>query len=300
MARMSGATWKPLPSPSKTPMDRYDLVCIHTMVGSLAGTDGYFRGLTNGVNSHFGTGGRGELWQWVDTAVRSGANGAGNHRAITIENADMGPGFAAWNTRDGSAVPEFTAAQIETNAQVCAWAHLEHGVPLVSVDTSRPDARGIGYHRLGVDYWRVPDGEKWSSSIGKVCPGARRIAQIPQIIARAKQIVNQEEDDMYDETARIEVVGRLDEILGLARASHGALASMHVGLLDPTSGVRTVVLEMAGREPVEVDAVELAATLVPLLAPALADRAGIEQADVEDAIRAVLGGLDGVSTGPAS
>jgi hypothetical protein len=170
-------------------MARYDLVVVHTMVGSLPGTDGYFRGLTNGVNSHFGTGGDGAIWQWVDTAVRSGANGGGNHRAITIENADMGPQFAAWNTRDGAAVPAFTPQQIEANARICAWANREHGVPLVPAPNSLPGARGIGYHRLGIDPWRVVGGEVWSSSAGKVCPANRRIAQIPQIIARARQLV---------------------------------------------------------------------------------------------------------------
>lgn len=193
---MPGALWKPLPNPSETRMSRYDLVVIHTMVGSLAGTDGYFRRLTNGVNSHFGTGGYGENWQWVDTSVRSGANGAGNHRAITIENADMGPGFKAWNTKNPADVPAFTPQQIETNAQICAWAHREHGVPLVAADTSLPGERGIGYHRLGCDPYRVPGGEKWSSSYGKVCPAPRRIAQIPLIIARAQQIVNGEDDLM--------------------------------------------------------------------------------------------------------
>jgi hypothetical protein len=62
MARMPGAVWKPLPRGFGTKMAAFDIVCLHTMVGSLAGTDGYFRGLTNGVNSHFGTGGGGEIW----------------------------------------------------------------------------------------------------------------------------------------------------------------------------------------------------------------------------------------------
>lgn len=189
MAVMPGAQWRPLPRPSSTRMSRYDLVLLHTTVGSFEGTDGYFRRLTNGVNSHFLTGGYGEIRQLVDTAVRSGASGAGNHRSISIENADMGPGFASWNTNNGADVPAFTAAQLEANARICAWAHLTHGVPLVAADTSRPSARGVGYHRLGCNPWRVSDGELWSSSTGKVCPGNRRIAQIPQIIARARQIV---------------------------------------------------------------------------------------------------------------
>lgn len=189
MARMSGAEWRPLPHASSARIGRYDLVVIHTMVGSLAGTDAYFRGITSGVNSHFGTGGGGEIYQWVDTAVQSGANLAANGRSITVENADMGPGFSPWNTNDGAAVPAFTPQQIEANAQICAWAHTTHGVPLEPADTSLPGARGIGFHRLGINPWRLPAGELWSSATGKVCPSPRRIAQVPQIIARARQIV---------------------------------------------------------------------------------------------------------------
>lgn len=188
MARMPGAVWKPLPRGFTVPMSRFDLVVLHTMVGSLAGTDSYFRGLTNGVNSHFGTGGGGEKWQWGDTAYRSGANGGGNHRAVTVENADMGPGFAPWNTKSGADVPAFTDAQIEANAEICAWSNEEHGVPLVPAPNSLPGSRGVGYHRLGIDPWRVPGGEKWSSSYGKVCPADRRVAQVPTIIGRAVEI----------------------------------------------------------------------------------------------------------------
>jgi hypothetical protein len=189
MAIMPGIQWRPLPKPSTTKMSAHDVVVIHTMVGSLEGTDGYFRRLTNGVNSHFGTGGDGTIRQWVDTAVRSGANGDGNYRCISIENADMGPQFPAWNTNDGAAVPPFTPQQIEANARICAWAHQAHGIPLELIPDSKPGRRGIGFHRLGVPGYAVPGGELWSSARGKVCPANRRIAQIPQIIARAKQIV---------------------------------------------------------------------------------------------------------------
>jgi len=193
MARMPGARWRPLANnwASQPRMSRYDLVIIHTAVGSFEGTFSWFSnsGGYVGAESHFMTSGAGDIDQYQDTARQAEANGAANPRAVSVENADMGPGFPAWNTRDGNAVPAFTAAQIEANARICAWAHLTHGVPLVAADTSRPNARGIGFHRLGVDPYRVPDGERWSSSYGKTCPAPRRIAQIPQIIARARQIV---------------------------------------------------------------------------------------------------------------
>jgi hypothetical protein len=192
MARMPGAVWKPIPA-SSSKISSFDIVCIHTMVGSLAGTDGYFRKIAPGVNSHFGTGEGGEIWQWVDTAYRSGANLNGNHRVISIENADMGAAFGPWNTKDGGAVPAFTPSQIEANAQILAWAHKTHGIPLELITDSKPGRRGVAYHSLGVPATKGATasrtgGELWSTAVGKVCPGNRRIAQIPQIIARAKQI----------------------------------------------------------------------------------------------------------------
>ncbi len=208
MARMPDVQWRPLPRGFGTRMTRYDLVLVHTCVGSFEGTDGYFRSGKTASNSHFLTGGYGEIRQLGDTAFRSAANADGNHRSITIENADMGPGFAAWNTRDGGAVPAFTPQQVEANARICAWAHLAHGVPLAAADTSRPNARGVGFHRLGCDPYRVPDGERWSSAYGKVCPGPRRIAQIPQIIARAIEIVNGDDMPTAQEVADA-VVARL-------------------------------------------------------------------------------------------
>jgi hypothetical protein len=67
---------------------------------------------------------------------------------------------------------------------------------------SRPASRGVGYHKLGVKPWVVSGGELWSSSAGKVCPGAAKIAQVPNIIALA-----QEDDEMSqysDQLDRIE------------------------------------------------------------------------------------------------
>src|SRR5690606_35036091 len=94
--------------------------------------------------------------------------------------------------------PALTAAQVEANAKILAWAHKTHGIPLQLAPNSRPGSRGLGYHRQGIDgNWsgyryggRVSGGEVWTTSRGKVCPGDRRIDQLPQILARAKQIVS--------------------------------------------------------------------------------------------------------------
>ena len=62
--------------------------------------------------------------------------------------------------------------------------------------SSKTSEKGIGWHRLGVPPskwvsglgWLVSGGEKWSGAVGKVCPGDKRIAQVPQILARAQAI----------------------------------------------------------------------------------------------------------------
>lgn len=179
MAVMPGAHY--LNAAQGSLMSRFDIVCIHTIVGYAPANA-----------AHFSTPASGYLWQSRDTRYRSAANLNGNPRVIAIENEDHGPAYGAWS---GSNVPRFTAAQIETIAKVLAWAYRTHGIPLVLCPDSRPGSRGIAYHRQGCDGnfapfaygGRVSGGELWSSSTGKVCPGDRRITQlITQIIPRAR------------------------------------------------------------------------------------------------------------------
>lgn len=191
MARMPGALWRPLPLPKDPPrMGAYDILCIHTMVGSLWGTDAYFRNQgPGGTNSHFGVGADGTIVQWVDTVYRSGANYSGNWHIVSVENADTGAGFPTWGDSD---VPALTDAQVEANAAIARWANATHGIPLEQIADARPGRRGVGVHRLGVPGYMVAGAEAWSTRNRKACPGDRRIAQVPEIIARARQ----EEDDM--------------------------------------------------------------------------------------------------------
>lgn len=191
MAKMPGAKQRPLAARMTQPrMLSHRVVCIHTMVGSLNGTESMFKqGGYAGTESHFGTGGDGEIRQWVDTDYSADANYRGSRDVISIENADHGPEFPRWNT-SGDNVPPFTAAQIEANAQIIAWVHQTHGTPIVLIPNTRPQHNGVGYHAQGVPgNGLVSGGVSWSKARGKVCPGRRRIAQIPQIIRRAQEIV---------------------------------------------------------------------------------------------------------------
>ena len=185
MARMPGAEWLGEHSP-KTAMERYDAVCLHTIVG-----------FAPAHAAHFSVKADGTILQSRDTAYRSGANLDGNHRIIAVEVEDHGPVFGVWDTHDGHAVPAFTEPQVEAIARIVAWAHITHGIPAQPCPNSRPSSRGVAYHRQGVDGdfsayrypGRVAGGEVWTKTHGKVCPGDRRIAQIPQVVALAKELL---------------------------------------------------------------------------------------------------------------
>lgn len=194
--------WRPLGPQTQPRMKSHDIVCLHTAVGSLYGTDAYFKmNGYGGTESHFGVGHDGETFQWQDLDYSADANYRGSNHVISIETADIGPGFPEWNTRDGSQVPAWTEEQIDRLADLVAWLCDTCDIPPVLIPDSKPDRRGIGYHRQGVPGYMVEGGEQWSTARGKVCPGDRRIAQIPQIVAKAREILgspsprpNEEED----------------------------------------------------------------------------------------------------------
>ena len=212
MLTYPGAAFKPLGPQTEPSMTGHDIVCIHTMVGYLSSTDRYFR-VTNGAGyqgteSHYGVGGKwgsdavagldGVVYQWQDIAHQADANLDGNSTVISIETADNA----------ARPIAPWTPAQVESLAQLLAWlcAPATHaacpaawtcrreGIPLSLIPDTLPGRRGIGYHRQGIDPWRVEGGVKWSDSRGKDCPTETRIAQIPGVIARAVEIT--QGDDM--------------------------------------------------------------------------------------------------------
>lgn len=195
MARMLEAEWLGEHSPER-PMQHYDIVCVHTIVG-----------FAPAHAAHFSVHHDGRIQQSRDTKFQSAANLDGNYRIIAIENEDHGSAFGTWNTNDGHAVPALTDEQVWADARILAWAHKVHGVPLQVAPNSKSTSKGLGYHRQGIDGnfgsykydGRVSGGEKWSSHFGKVCPGDRRIDQVPLILSRAKQIVSGYLEDDMDE-----------------------------------------------------------------------------------------------------
>ncbi|HEY0453258.1 N-acetylmuramoyl-L-alanine amidase [Actinophytocola sp.] len=224
MAVMPGVDFRPVVGEGALRMHRFDVVCLHTIGGPSDPPAGA---------AHFSTHADGRIFQSRDTRFRSEANANGNHRVIAIENDDAPKRFGSWNTDDGHAVPGFTPEQIQAIARICAWAHKEHGIPLVACPDSRPGSRGIGYHRQGIDGnfgpfafgGRVPDGEVWTEHFGKVCPGDRRISQIPQIIKRARIIAGLDEPELEeDEDMQLIKGDRADAVFVVVWSQPGAIA----------------------------------------------------------------------------
>lgn len=164
MARMPGAEWRPIPvNYTENGQAEVRGVVVHIMAGTFEGTDSWFRNRAAKASSHFGTSKTGRLRQWVDTADRAWAQAGGNPSWLSVENEGRG----------GDAL---TDAQLDANARVLAWAHEKYGVPLQV--THSPTGRGLGYHAMG--------GSAWGGHTS--CPGSRIVAQLDDIVARAKQL----------------------------------------------------------------------------------------------------------------
>lgn len=164
VGRMPAAQWRPISGNHRKGGNSPRLFIVHTIEGSLAGADSWFRNPASRVSSHFGTGKNGVIYQWVDTKDVAWANAGANSFSVSIEN-------------EGKGSEPFTPEQIEAIAQTYAWAHRTHGIPLAYATSST--GSGLGYHRqFG----------PWSLG-GTSCPGDKRIAQLPQIMARAAALV---------------------------------------------------------------------------------------------------------------
>jgi LysM repeat protein len=188
----------------------------------------------------------GSAEQFCDSRRAMSHAGSGNGHRSGVETQDDRP-----LTTAASNAGSWKAPQLERLADLCAWFAFTHNVPLRQMQTSRRADIGIGYHRLGVpkiaggrDGW--PDGELWTSSPGKPCPGNGRIAQVPGIVARAQDILaavqqsrctwlprgpvnlktayartgsNAPDIDIEDE----ELMSKVDDLIAMVRALHAGV-----------------------------------------------------------------------------
>ena len=196
MSRYPSATWKPIANRSTKALQK-DLLSIHTMVGPGLGTWNYFNTGAGGrgVYSHLlvcgvwgsdaGKDVDGLVLQAQDTDLRAAANLDGNWHIVSVETADNA----------ARPIAPWTSAQCDALVNIMVDANRLDGIPLVLVPDSKPGRRGISYHRMGCNPYRVAGGELWSEAYGKDCPTQARIDQIPALIDRARAIVAGEPED---------------------------------------------------------------------------------------------------------
>lgn len=163
-------------------------VTLHTAVTSASSLATAFK---DGPFSHFYVRSDGTVEQYQDTAYRAAADLQGNDNSVSVESWDgYGTSVFPLNT---SNVPAWTDAQAAAIAALIRWLWSTHpSIPRKLATDSKLGAssHGVAWHRLGVPKAAgatvsQTGGMLWSTSAGKVCPGARRIAQIPSIFARA-------------------------------------------------------------------------------------------------------------------
>ena len=178
MARMPGATWRPLKENATQSRITPTQVIFHTAVDAPGPTNlpGYFDRSDIHVESHFWVTMNGANTQMMDSNVRADANRWANERAISVETEDEGnPEGVPW-----------TPAQLDTMAEIARWAHRVHGIPLVVCPAW--DKPGLGFHSM----FGAPS--PWTPSRGKTCPGSTRIKQfysslIPSLTQEAAMAV---------------------------------------------------------------------------------------------------------------
>lgn len=178
MAWYPGAVRKPVTR--FTTKMKPNRVNLHTAVSSTTSLFSYFN-QPGKVCSHFYVREDGTVEQYVDTSIRAAADLQGNADTISIETWD---GYRRLWTSSAD-LPEWTTRQLVALAQLLRWISEVHNIPLTPLGNSLPGSRGVSYHRLGVNPWRVSGGLLYSTAYGKVCPGDRRIAQIPMLLTMA-------------------------------------------------------------------------------------------------------------------
>jgi hypothetical protein len=149
---------------------------VHIASGFYQGTIDWQHNPAADVSSHFVVARDGRVAQCVDTADRAWTQRAGNSDWLSVECE----GFALDDGLHAShpGWERLTDAQIQAIARLLVRGHQQYGYPLQLAGS--PDGRGLGYHSMGAEH-----GYNWGHLH---CPGEPIKAQLPAILARAKQI----------------------------------------------------------------------------------------------------------------
>lgn len=178
------AKWRPIARNfTNRPRARTRGVILHTTASKTATSMfGWFSNLLAKASSHVHIADDGTIEQYVDLDRIAWTTGAASNTTIGIET--QGDGTDPW-----------TPAQLAALEDFLVYVCRRYKIPARMMTSSRSSEKGIGWHRLGIDgnfpaagilrgrNQRGGGGESWSSSRRKVCPGDKRIEQIPALVA---------------------------------------------------------------------------------------------------------------------
>lgn len=171
----------------------------------------------------------GEWAQMVDTTKIAWCQRSGSRTWLSIELAGHAPAApSAW--------------QIEACAQLLAWAHREHNVPLAVAD--HPGERGLGHHSMD----REAMGEEWGHDS---CPGTGVIAAKAAIVKRAQAIVAGEDDEVgkITDPKQAQQLGDSHFVLTQVPMPDGTRKPAHVALGALAAKVDLIANAIADPEP---------------------------------------------------
>jgi len=171
MAIYSGAVYKPLSRNHGGVRPRTTCAILHVDAGGANSLYGWFNNPASSASSHFYVKYDGTVEQYLDTNLIAWTQRQGNLYGIGIETQGLGSG--TW-----------TDAQMASLAALLKWLNKVHGVLLTDMGNSKKSSRGVGYHRMGCDPWRLSGGDTWGPR-GKVCPGDNRVAQFDAVVRAA-------------------------------------------------------------------------------------------------------------------
>lgn len=252
MPRYARAIWRPLSRNVDGALAAHDAVILHTDAGDARSLYGWFEtgkypsGAPCADSSHFYVAKDGSVEQYADTSRRTRTSGAANRRSIGVET--QGLGTEPW-----------TKPQAEAIAQLLAWCHKTHGIPLRAMTSSRTGEKGVGWHRLGIDgnFPSLPNalagrgqrggGEVWSKSRGKACPGDDRIQQVPGIIARAQALAGAQDASAPTSSSKPAPATKPTGTTDAVRAWQEALEVAADGSWGPATDARSLLMAVTAR-----------------------------------------------------
>lgn len=177
IVRFPGALWLPISRNYGGLRSSTRGVVLHVAASEAKSLRGWFNNPDARASSHLYVRRDGTIEQYVSMDHTAWTSGSGSASTVGVETQGMGSG-------------EWTGAQVTALVRIVQWCQDRYGFPLRAMTSSKAGQEGVGWHALGVprrrgDKTSQTGGQLWSSSAGKVCPGAQRIRQIPEIVTRA-------------------------------------------------------------------------------------------------------------------